>query len=272
VSVDSHQIEDIRIAAEAGVDLMLSFTSENIEEAKAFPCPVVVVPDDGETLYSLYKNIEKLDKWGIDYVADPILPPLTMGFSHGISRYVQLREKLPNCEMLMGLGNVTELIDADSIGIHGLMVGVAAELSINYLLTTEVGYRCNNAVREISIARELMQKSICAASLPKHMDYRLLTVKDVEGNSFNKEDLEEMQSVIVDNNYRIFVADKIYVFNGSNFFQGETAQSIFSQMEVKNQSHAFYLGRELNKAETALQMQKKYVQDSPLDWGYFNNR
>jgi hypothetical protein len=32
-------------------------------------------------------------------------------------------------------------------------------------------------------------------------------------------------------------------------------------------AHAFYLGTELTKAETAFALGKRYVQDAPLDWG-----
>jgi hypothetical protein len=32
-------------------------------------------------------------------------------------------------------------------------------------------------------------------------------------------------------------------------------------------AHAFYLGTELMKAETAFALGKRYVQDTPLDWG-----
>jgi len=35
-------------------------------------------------------------------------------------------------------------------------------------------------------------------------------------------------------------------------------------------SHAFYLGQELERAETALLLNKKYVQDNPLRWGHLN--
>lgn len=272
VSVDSHQQEDILAANQAGVDLILSFTSQNLEIARGLDCHVVVIPDDGENMASLYKNIDKLESWNIPYLVDPILPPLTMGLAAGIGRYIKVRNDFRDCELLMGLGNVTELLDADSTGINALMVGIAGELKINYILTTEVSHRAQGAVQEVSLARHLIHQALMEERVPKHLDYSLLTIKDPSGNSFRKDDLWEMHGAIRDKNYRIFVYDQIYVFNAHCFWQGTSAQEIYSLLEIKDSDHGFYLGQELGKAEIALQLGKKYVQDSPLRWGYFNGK
>ena len=273
VSIDSLLEEDIRAANLAGVDLVLSLNSHNLELAKILDCPAVLIPDDGEDLNSLYRNLETLTKWNTPFIMDPILPPLTMGLTEGIVRYRRLRREFPECSLLMGLGNVTELIDADSTGINALMVGIAAELKINYLLTTEVSHRARGVVREISLARRLMNRAILEGRIPKHMDYSLLTIKDPFGNSFEATELREMQEAIKDKNYRIFVADRsIYIFNNLHFFEGTSAEELFSRLCIKDSAHAFYLGRELGKAELALQLGKKYVQDDSLRWGYLDGQ
>jgi len=271
VSMDSHIKEDIVTASRSGVDLILSLNAHNIEVAEELECPVVVIPDDGEDLNTLYTSMEKLDRLGISYLVDPILPPLTMGIAKGISRYVKVRQNFPNCEMFMGLGNVTELVDADSVGVNTLMVGIAGELGINYLLTTEVSYRARGVITEIKLARQLINRAMLEKRVPKHLDYSLLTIKDPVGNSFGKSELIDMQKVIRDKNYRIFVDDKIYIFNKLGFWEGNSAQDIFSKLDIKDAGHAFYLGKELEKAEIALCLGKKYVQDTPLRWGYFNS-
>jgi len=270
VSVDSHQKEDILAASQAGADLILSLTSKNLELAKVLNCPAVVIPDDGENLDSLYSSMEKLEQWQIPYLVDPILPPLTMGLAEGIGRYLKVRKEFPDCEMLMGLGNVTELTDADSTGLNALLIGIAGELRVHHILTTEVSHRARGAVREISLARRLIQRALSEGRVPKYMDESLLTIKDPAGNSFNKAQLWEMHQVIRDRNYRIFVADQIYVFNAHCFIQGSTAQEVFAKLDIRDSSHGFYLGKELGKAELALQLSKKYTQDSPLNWGYLN--
>ncbi|MDA8229042.1 MAG: DUF6513 domain-containing protein, partial [Desulfitobacterium hafniense] len=224
VSIDSLQQEDILSANQAGVDLVLSLNSKNLELAKVLDCPAVLIPDDGEDLSSLYRNLERLEKWNLPYIVDPILSPLTMGLVESFSRYRKVRRDFPECPLLMGLGNVTELIDADSTGITALMVGMATELNANYILTTEVSHRARGAVREASLARELMNRAVLEGRLPKHLDYGLLTIKDPFGNSFEATDLREMQREIKDKNYRIFVDDRfIYIFNAFIFLQGTSA-------------------------------------------------
>jgi dihydropteroate synthase len=269
VSVDSHRPEEIRAANLAGVDLVLSLNSSNLELAKELQCPAVVVPDEGEGLSSLERNIEKLERWGKPYILDPILPPLTLGLAEGISRYCLLRQKFPRQPLLMGIGNVTELIDADSTGLNALLVGLAVELDIDYVLTTEVSHRAVGAVKEVCRARRLVQRALARGSLPKHLDYSLLTIKEPRGNSFSEAELREMHTQVRDKNYRIFVDDHyIYVFNNHIFQRGTSAQELFARLAVSDPGHAFYLGRELEKAELALRLRKKYVQDRPLRWGY----
>ncbi|WP_258359377.1 DUF6513 domain-containing protein [Moorella sulfitireducens] len=271
VSVDSHRPEDIRAANLAGVDLVLSLNSSNLELAKELQCPAVIVPDEGEGLSSLERCIEKLEQWGKPYVLDPVLPPLTLGLAEGISRYFLLREKFPQQPLLMGIGNVTELIDADSTGLNALLVGIAMELDIDYVLTTEVSHRAVGAVKEVCLARRLVQRALARGSLPKHLDYGLLTIKDPRGNSFSEAELREMHTRVRDRNYRIFVDDHyIYVFNNHLFHRGTTAQELFAGLAVSDPGHAFYLGRELERAELALRLRKKYVQDHPLRWGYLD--
>lgn len=272
VSMDSHIKEDLLTASRAGADLVLNLTSHNMEVAEELSCPAVVIPDDGEDLDSLYKNMEALDKLNIPYLADPILPPVTMGLAKAISRYVKVRQDFPEIEILMGIGNVTELIDADSVGINALLVGAAAELRINYLHTTEVSHRTRGAIREVALARQLVNEAMLEGRIPKHLDYSLLTIKDYRGNSFDKDDLAEMQKEVVDRHYRIFVNDKIYLFNSALFLEGNSAEELFSQLKIEDPAHAFYLGRELEKAQTALCLGKRYVQDDPLSWGYYNSK
>lgn len=271
VSIDSQRREDILAAGRAGVDLVLSLNSANLELAKELECPVVLIPDDDGGLASLWRNAEKLAKAGSRFIVDPILPPLTMGLAEGIGRCLEVRRRLPECAMLAGLSNVTELVDADSTGVNALLAGMAVELGIGYLLTTEVSHRARGTVREVRRACDLAQRALAAGRLPKHLDYGLLTIKDPYGNRFTPDELFEMHQAVRDENYRIFVADQhIYVFNATVFLRGTDARTLFSGMTVKDCGHAFYLGRELEKAELALRLGKRYVQDSPLRWGYLS--
>ena len=86
---------------------------------------------------------------------------------------------------------------------------------------------------------------------------------------YSDDELLEMQGTVRDKNYRIFAQNgRITVFNRDVFIQGSQPREIFSHLDVPDPGHAFYLGRELERAWLALALGKKYVQETPLSFGY----
>jgi dihydropteroate synthase-like protein len=170
VSVDTFDTETILEADGAGVDFLLSVNSGNLDLARRLRCKVVVIPDFGEGLESLERNAAQLADWGVTCIMDPILDPVNFGFTEALHRFYETRRRYPGAEMLMGAGNLTELIDADSIGINALVAGVLTELKIDYVLTTEVISWTRGAVRELDLARKLMHYSNLNRLLPKNID------------------------------------------------------------------------------------------------------
>ena len=57
---------------------------------------------------------------------------------------------------MMGVGNLTELTEADTSGINALLFGIAAELDVAAVLTTQVSAHARRAVREADWARRIM--------------------------------------------------------------------------------------------------------------------
>jgi dihydropteroate synthase len=111
--------------------------------------------------------------------------------------------------------------------------------------------------------------------LPKHIDDSLITVKDpLHGYKYYTEaDLRHMHEQVHDRNFRVFADDRqIYVFNSEVFVTGTDPDEIFARLGVSEGSHAFYLGRELEKAALAVRLGKKYMQEGPLRWGYLDQR
>ncbi|HBB75748.1 MAG TPA: dihydropteroate synthase, partial [Planctomycetaceae bacterium] len=45
---------------------------------------------------------------------DPVLEPIGFGFAASLGRYLEVRRRHPAAEMMMGIGNLTELTDVDS--------------------------------------------------------------------------------------------------------------------------------------------------------------
>ncbi|NLD38636.1 MAG: dihydropteroate synthase [Desulfatiglans sp.] len=268
VSIDSFDKDTILKADRAGADFILSVNSVNIDIAQQVNAKVVVIPDFGKGLDSLYENITKLDATGKEYIIDTIIDPLCMGFTQSIERYIRLRKDFPDKEIMMGLGNLTELTDADSGGINALMAGVATELDINYVLTTEVISWAKGSVKELDRARRLMHYAYENHMPPKRINYDLVMLKDPPFDVYAEEELKSMQKEIEDKNFRIFTGNnKIYLFNRDIFWSGTDPQEIFNSLKIMDSRHAFYLGKELERAALAIRLGKKYVQEESLRWG-----
>jgi dihydropteroate synthase-like protein len=269
VSIDTFDKDEILAADRAGVDYVLSLNGVNLELADDLHGTVVVIPDFGQGLETLERNIAHLERVARPYIVDPVLEPISSGFAASLDRYVRVRERYPAAEMLMGIGNLTELTDADSTGVNALLIGFCQELGIRHVLTTEVIAWTRGAVREVDVARRLMYAATTRHVIPKHIDDRLLTAKDARPKHSTHEELQALQAAITDPNFRIAnTREAIYVFNNRIFVQGTDIQALFDELPVEDPSHAFYLGKELMKAWLALRLGKTYVQEQPLRWGY----
>jgi dihydropteroate synthase len=272
VSVDSLDPAEITGAVAAGAELVLSVNASNIEVARTFAdrrVRVVVIPEMGGGVDSLEPTIAMLRAWGVPFLIDPILEPIGMGFMASLERYAEVRRRWPDAEMLMGIGNLTELTAADSTGVNALLIAVCQELGIRTVLTTEVIPWARGAVREVDVARRLMHYAVTKHTVPKGVDDRLVTVKDPVLLTYSEEELRALQAEITDPNYRIFAdAETITVFNSERFVRGTDIQSIFAQLDVDDPAHAFYLGKELARASLAVTLGKTYRQEGALAWGY----
>jgi dihydropteroate synthase len=272
VSVDSFDQGEIRTAVEAGAELVLSVNGSNLEVARELAgsgARVVVIPDSGEGLESLDRNVQALEGWGVPYLIDPVIEPIGFGFMASLERYAEVHRRYPAAGQMMGVGNITELTSADSTGVNALLLAICEEVGVQAVLTTEVIPWARGAVREIDVARRLMHHALRHRTLPKGVDDRLLTVKDPLILEYTEAELRQLHGAVKDANFRIF-ADRstITVFNDQLFVRGTDIQEIFSQLGVDEATHAFYLGRELMKARLAITLGKTYRQEGALAWGY----
>jgi dihydropteroate synthase len=172
----------------------------------------------------------------------------------------------------MGIGNVTELTAADSTGVNALLIAICQELGIRSVLTTEVIPWARGAVREVDVARRLMHFAITRRTAPKGVDDRLVTVKDPAVLTFTEQELRTLQLGITDPNFRIFAdTEGITVLNSERFVRSTDIVNItdlFSRLGVDEANHAFYLGKELERASLAVTLGKTYRQEGALSWGY----
>jgi len=274
VSIDSLNPDEIEPAVRAGAELVLSVNSLNRDRAADWGCAVVVVPDVPQTLAGLDDTVERLAAARVPLRIDPVLEPIGFGFARSLARYLAVRDRYPDAEMLMGVGNLTELTDADSAAINVLLLGFCEELGIRSVLTTQVIPWAASSVRECDLARRLAYYAVTRRALPKHVEPRLVMLRDAAVFEHGPQALERLAHGIKDHSYRLFAeGGELHVIAAGLHLKGNDPFELFERLQAtgpKNldSAHAFYLGYELAKAATAMTLSKQYRQDEALDWGF----
>ena len=169
----------------------------------------------------------------------------------------------------MGTGNLTELTDADSLGVTATLLGICSELRIQNVLIVQVSPHTRRTIEEHDAARRLMFRARADESLPKSYGGGLLSLHDLNPHPLSPPEITAEAASIKDDNYRIQLSDDgVHIYNRQGHHVARDPFELFSKLGVEaDGAHAFYLGYELAKAEVAMQLGKRYAQDNPLDWG-----
>jgi dihydropteroate synthase-like protein len=303
VSIDTLDPSEIEAAANAGVDLVLSVDRGNMEEVASYvsEIPVVVLPSDmrqgflpkgaEERVAFLMENIQAARDLGIEkIIADPVLEPaIKPGLLESLRAYQLFRREDPSTPVLYGLGNVTELIDADSTGVNGLLTALASEVEANLLFIPEYSTKARGSVRETAQAARMMFLAGRRERPPKDLGVDLLVLKEkrwteapydrsaekgVEILDAKGEDDLELDrlgwfEIRVDRERKLIIATHYEEGEGPHMFvRGRDAQQIYQTIIreglIGKYDHAAYLGKELMKAELSIRLGRSYRQDEPL--------
>lgn len=269
VSIDSLTSDDLLKGGKAGADYLLSLHESSLwiaDEVDAIP---VIIPETHEDLDSLYRSIETLQAHNRPFIVDPILDPIHFGFSASIVRYHEVRNRFPAIEMMLGVGNITELTHADTLGMNTLLLGICSELDINHILTTEVSKHACRAVKEADLARRIMYAAKQQDRLPKHIDNGLMALHETAPFPYSADEVKELAEQITDPSFRIQTSpDGIHIFNRDGMHTAQDPFDLYPKLDVASDGgHAFYLGVELARAQIAWQLGKRFTQDEPLQWG-----
>jgi dihydropteroate synthase-like protein len=277
VSVDSFNPDEAEAALAAGAELVLSVNGTNRDRARGwherYGAEVVAIPDTPTDLDSLAATADVLHAAGVKFRLDPIIEPIGFGFAASLGRYLETRRRFPDAEILMGIGNLTELTDVDSAGVNVMLAGFCQEIGVRSVLTTEVINWCRSAVKEFDLARRLVYHAVREKVLPKKLEPNLVMFRDPKVYELGEAGLADLARGITDRNYRLFAErGEIHVLNGSMYLRGTDPFELFEEMRQRDPkldaSHAFYLGYEMAKAVTALTIGKTYTQDQALRWGF----
>ncbi len=277
VSIDSFDRDEVEAAVGAGAELVLSCNQSNIDWAAQLDAELVAIPEAPFSLESLELTVQKLTECGARFRIDPILEPIGFGFAASLGRYFEARKRWPDFDIMMGIGNLTELTEVDSAGMNFLLAGICEELGIRSVLTTEVINWARSSVREFDLARRLTRHSVQNRALPKHVDSKLVALRDSKLREQGEAALDTLAGQITDPNYRIFAErGNIHVMNRDGYWRGTDPFELFQRVRENaekplSEGHTFYLGYEVCKAATALRLGKHYVQDEELDWGFLSD-
>ncbi|WP_182867547.1 DUF6513 domain-containing protein [Rhodopirellula sp. JC639] len=279
VSIDTFDPWEAEAACRAGASLVLSVNSHNREHAPRWGAEVVVIPDSPTDLASLDETVAYLKQRNVPMRLDPILEPIGSGLAASIVRYSTVRKRYPQLPVMMGIGNVTELTDADSAGINTVLLGLCQELGIQSVLTTQVINWARSSVRECDHARRLVHAAVKHGIPPKNLSDQLVLLRDRKLSAFAEETLEGLSGAIKDNNYRLFAQDEvIHLVSRQLHLSDEDPFRLFERLlqapisDNVDRGHAFYLGYEMAKASVALTLGKQYEQDRALNWGFLTRR
>ena len=285
ISIDTLDPELITEGVEAGADLVLSLNSTNIDTAGPIVArtgtAAVIIPDEGNSLESLIRNIEAAHGLGIEgIIADPVLDPVGHNITESIVRYYEFHRMYPEIPVFLGVGNVTELMDVDTIGVNATLCGIGAEVGASILFTPEFSDKAQGSIRELKRASHMMQLSRIRESSPKDLGLDLLCIKEKRRRpAFPLP--ESLIRAQPSKNWRLDPAGPVRIrivpdsINGSGGLivaehetasvVGENAREVMDTLLELNiitrLDHAAYLGRELEKAELALHFSRSYAQD-----------
>ncbi|WP_457754182.1 dihydropteroate synthase-like protein [Thermococcus sp.] len=282
VSFDSLNTKEIERALDLA-DLFLSIDESNLEELVTEK-PVVLIPTNQKkgffprNPHERVEFLEMLKEKALDLGYKRIIPDLILehipNLARSITAFQLYRGRNLNDILLAGVGNVIELIDADSIGINAVMAGFAKELKVSLLLTTEVSPKCIGAVKELRRALDMM-----LFDMPKDLGFDLLILKEKRSEKVEYEvkspiiEARERKVKPEDIYFRIFTREeKIWVIAHKGTGQiltivGEEPNAIIDTILEHFQispRHTFYLGRELERAKTALRLKRSYIQEVEL--------
>ncbi|WP_406661315.1 dihydropteroate synthase-like protein [Methanolobus sp. ZRKC3] len=284
LSIDTLDPLLIERALETGIDLVLSLDSNNIDilapRIAEADVPAVVIPDSGKGMESLVANIEHARSLGIrKIIADPVLDPIGHGIAVSIVRYREFHERFPDIPVFFGIGNVTELIDADCTGVNATLCGIGADVGASILFTPEYSNKTQGSINELKRASQMMVLSKERNSSPKDLGIDLMEIKEkrrrtdaVMPESFTEARDSKMWKLDPSGCIRINIVPdgsgpggyilaehENATIVGSS--AGEIMDTIIEMGLVSRLEHAGYLGSELKKAEIALKFNRSYSQD-----------
>ena len=303
ISSDTKNPELIKSAIDEGIDLVLNLDSNIIKEVGKYiasnEVPAVVIPDlkseqvasrsDMSTLKpqtsNLKSNIKLAKSLGIEVIANPTLNPIGSDFTGSICRYYEFRQQDKETPLFFEVKNITELMDADSVGVNAMLAGIGMEIDASILFTSECSNKTVGGINELKTAAQMMLLARQRNCAPKDIGIDLLRLKEKRRHKEMKIPVNDILHVHATQNEK-WTADPAGCFkigiteskeivaiheirkHRSTVIIGNTAKEVLDTILreglVTHLDHAGYIGRELMKAELALKFGRSYAQEQDI--------
>ncbi|MGC9133842.1 MAG: hypothetical protein C0171_03580 [Caldisphaera sp.] len=159
------------------VDILMSFSIKSLYENIDWLYDKVSVLLINETNEEIKNNIRELKNRELKIILDPIAyPPLIPGFLDSLIRAKAISDL--GYPIMMGVNNVSELIDADTTGVNALSTFLSIEAGASIILTGEASVKNRGSVFEVKKAIEMAKESITLKKPPKDGSINLLALKE----------------------------------------------------------------------------------------------
>jgi len=293
VGIDSPSPDVLVEAANEGASIILSLHPGNIDYvAPRLPketCVVLIPAEPGsldampphQRVKILASLAEKAERHGLIPVADPVVEPPLRGLARSIEAYIEASRSLKT-PLLAGIGNIYELLDADSLGAVALATSIFAEAGASIMLVSEESWKARGAADEAMIAAAMVSIALSMSTTPKNIGANLLAIKEkkpVTGyrpaekgvvvdawrarmQPFRRDPSGDLYIYLEDGLIHVTrirggeVVDTVRARSAEEAYRAAIARGMVTLLD-----HAAYLGRELAYAEQALRLGRSYVQE-----------
>lgn len=297
IAIDSSIPSEIDAAIESGADMVVNIDLTNVGEIGKVDRSVAVVttprdpatnvaPDDVDgRIRLLERAVDAVTAKGFEKVfADAILD-IPLSTFRSLLAFHRFKSLHPHTPMFMGVGNVVEMMDADSVGVNAILTMLAQEIGVSLVLTVEKSQKARGSTLECRVASQMASVASIKNSPPKNIGLSLLVLKDKrlyeeplwDGVDEAVEAAEEERPYTPDPmgvfrirvDHRSGYIEALYIGRrGRILIRGRSAKAVRHEIAsrglVSQVSHALYLGQELAKAEIALRLGKSYIQEAQL--------
>jgi len=293
IGIDSLNPREIEAAISSGAELVMNLSKSFLETYKDFADKVafVLVPEStrASSAEGRFKELFEVSRQAKEMgyrklILNPVISPPLFGMIEGLVALRLSSRYIKEYPLLVDASNITELIDADSHGIHAVLASLAIEIGASAILVTESSWKTKGSVFEMKQALYMNYIARAKHSPPIDITPNLLIMKEKRPKKWlipiareilhisetsipSRTELKDAVIIGVDKERNEIIATIIEKGTPKISISSKYALNIgkaVNKIKSIDPEHALYLGYELCKAEIASRIGRSYVQDEDI--------